>query len=127
MQQSPPGVAGVFNFRGRPVPALDLTQYTLGRPASERLSTRIVIVNYTSPQGDNQLIGLIAENATEMLRKDETEFIDPGMNLTNAAFLGPILMDSQGSIQRIHIRRLLSEQTRAALFLIQNSPAHAAL
>ena len=31
--QAPAGVAGVFNYRGAPVPAIDLSQLTLGRPA----------------------------------------------------------------------------------------------
>src|SRR6266850_6687078 len=43
--QAPKGVAGIFVFRGRPVPALDLCELTFGRPAHERLSTRIIVVN----------------------------------------------------------------------------------
>ena len=45
LPRAPKGVAGIFKYRGRPVPAVDLCALTLGRPASERLSTRIIIVN----------------------------------------------------------------------------------
>jgi chemotaxis-related protein WspB len=30
LPQAPPGVAGVFNYRGQPVPAVDLSQLTMG-------------------------------------------------------------------------------------------------
>src|SRR5258708_32156970 len=51
LPQAPRGVAGIFNYRGRPVPALDLSEITMGRPAEERLRTRIVVLNYPSPNG----------------------------------------------------------------------------
>src|SRR2546425_5637953 len=77
LPQAPKGVAGIFNYRGRPVPALDLSALTLDHPASERLSTRIIIVNYPDAGGTDHLLGLIAENATEMLRKDTKDFVHP--------------------------------------------------
>ena len=43
--QAPPAVAGLCNYRGRPVPVIDLSELTLGRPAQSRLSTRIVLVH----------------------------------------------------------------------------------
>ena len=42
--QAPPGVAGMFDCRGVPVPVIDLSQLMLGRPAQSRLSTRIIVV-----------------------------------------------------------------------------------
>src|SRR5688572_13503466 len=42
---APTGLAGIFNYRGQPVPALDLCELTFGRPVQERLSTRIIIIN----------------------------------------------------------------------------------
>ena len=67
---APMGVAGIFNYRGRPVPAVDLSELTLGQPASERLSTRIVVINYPDETGKFQPLGLIAEHATEIIRRD---------------------------------------------------------
>ena len=70
LPQAPKGVAGVFNYRGQPVPAIDLCELTLGHKAAERLSTRIILVNYPDASGQNHLLGLIAEYATELLRKE---------------------------------------------------------
>ena len=88
LPQAPKGVAGIFNYRGRPVPAVDLGVLTLGQPASERFSTRIIIVNYPDENGTNHLVGLIAEHATEMLRKDAKDFVDPGRESRRGALPG---------------------------------------
>jgi chemotaxis-related protein WspB len=41
-------VAGVAERHGAPLPVLDVAQLALGRPARQRLSTRLVIVRYES-------------------------------------------------------------------------------
>ena len=124
LPQAPKGVAGIFNYRGCPVPALDLSELALGVPSSERLSTRIIVVNYQAANGSSHLLGLIAEHATEMLRKDPKEFVEPGLKIEDAPYLGPVLIDSHGTIQWLDTQRLLSESTRSLLF--SNSPEPAA-
>ena len=116
LPQAPKGVAGIFNYRGRPVPAVDLGALTLGQPASEHFSTRIIIVNYPDDGGTNHLLGLIAEHATEMLRKDVKDFQDSGVKLSAAPYLGPILMDDKCPVQWIYEQRLLPEPVRNMLF-----------
>jgi chemotaxis-related protein WspB len=116
LPQAPKGVAGIFNFRGRPVPAIDVCALTLGQPAIERFSTRIIIVNYPDGRGTNHLLGLIAEHATEMLRKDVNDFLDSGVKLSEAPYLGPILMDEKSPVQWIYEQRLLPEPVRNMLF-----------
>jgi len=116
MPQAPKGVAGIFNYRGRPVPVVDLSELTLGQPASPRLSTRIILVNYEGEAGKRQLIGLIAEHATEIVRKERKDFVDSGMKLGHAPYLGPIAMDGGGVIQWIHEQKLLPPPVRDVLF-----------
>jgi len=116
LPQAPKGVAGVFNYRGRPVPAVDLSELTVGQPASERFSTRIIIINYPDDTGTNRLLGLIAEHATETLRKDPKDFVDSGVKLGQAPYLGPILMEDPNPIQWVYEQRLLPEPVRNVLF-----------
>jgi len=111
--QSPPGVAGMFIYHGRPVPALDLCKLTLDRPATEHLSTRIIIVNYSDTPGQDQLVGLIAERATETIRRDRKDFVDAGMRLSTAPFLGPVLTDAKGMVQLIAVQTLLHDNLRS--------------
>src|SRR5215210_1359987 len=74
LPQAPDGVAGVFQYRGAPVPAIDLSQLTLGQPAPHPLNTRILLVRYPDEAGDTHLLGLIAEKATETARRDRSDF-----------------------------------------------------
>jgi chemotaxis-related protein WspB len=110
------GVAGLFNYRGQPVPAVDLCALTLQRPARECLGTRIIVVRCTSADGPEQLLGLIAEQATGMLRRECQDFVNTGLQLKDAPYLGPVATDAQGMIQWIHEDRLLTESVREVLF-----------
>jgi chemotaxis-related protein WspB len=125
LPQAPRGVAGVFNYRGRPVPAVDLSDLTLGQPSAVRMSTRIIVVRYRSASRSNHLLGLVAENATETIRRDGKDFVDPGVKIGAAPYLGPILMDSHSRpIQWLREEHLLSEPVEKLLFrpavLLQN-------
>jgi len=64
---------GFFNHRGRAVPAIDLSELTCGQPAAERLSTRILLINYPDAAGREHPLGLIAEHATELIRREREE------------------------------------------------------
>ena len=110
--QAPRGVAGIFNYHGQPVPTVDLSELTLGRPAGERLSTRIILMNYSGDDGKDHLLGLIAEHATEMIRRNKNDFTDAGVKLRAAPFLGPVLADDKGVVQLIHEEKLLSGNLR---------------
>jgi chemotaxis-related protein WspB len=113
---APKGVAGIFNYRGRPVPAVDLSELTLGKPSDPRLSTRIIVVNYPDEQGTLHPLGLIAEHATELIQRDQRLFQEPGHKLGGAPYLGPVLMDKHGVIQWVHEQRLLPDHARDLLF-----------
>ena len=55
LPQAPPGVAGVLNYRGRPVPAIDLCALTMGRPSRELLSTRIIVLQHQEAPAGRKL------------------------------------------------------------------------
>jgi chemotaxis-related protein WspB len=112
LPHAPKGLAGIFNYRGRPVPAIDISELTTGKPAAELLSTRIIIVSCPGKAGDQRLAGLIAERATATLRKNPLEFRHPGIELPSAPYLGPVLLEPSGSIQWINEQNLLSDQLR---------------
>jgi chemotaxis-related protein WspB len=116
LPQAPKGVAGLFNYRGQPVPAVDLSEMTLGRQAVDSFSTRIILVRHPGSDGQEHLLGLIAEQATETLRTDKRDFKDSGVHVSSAPYLGPVLMDPAGPIQWIQEQRLLPAKVRDLLF-----------
>lgn len=104
----PEYVAGLFNYRGKIVSVIDLSHLICEQPSKFCLSTRIIMVNY-SHQDDRQIyLGLIAEKITETLNQPETDFIDSGINIKEAPYLGGMLMNEKGIIQRIYIDKLLN-------------------
>jgi len=119
--QAPPTVRGAFDFRGQPVPLIDLSQLALGRPARDQLSTRIVLVHCPDGRGGQRLLGLVAENVTETFRREASDFRDAGVDLPQARWLGPVASDAGGLVQWVQVGELLSPELRALLF-----PAEAA-
>ncbi len=113
---APLGVAGVFIYRGAPVPVLDLSALALGRPAHMRLSTRLLLVHYPDATGTRRLLGLIAEKATETLHRDPADFVASGVNNDGAPYLGPVASDARGVIQWIEVDKLLPAAVREMLF-----------
>jgi chemotaxis-related protein WspB len=95
---------------------VDLCELALNKPAEERLSTRIIVVNYPDASGSPHLLGLIAEQATTVLKKETGDFKDPRVRVGAAPYLGPVLVDGQEVIQWIHEQRLLPESVRDLLF-----------
>jgi chemotaxis-related protein WspB len=125
LSQAPPGVAGIFNYRGRPLPAVDLAALTLGRPARDLLSTRIIIVNYPDEAGTNRLLGLIAEHATGVLRKDAQDFVDPGFRRGSSPHVGPMFMDRSGPVQWFQHQSWLPQGITKLLFSETPAAGHA--
>jgi chemotaxis-related protein WspB len=113
--RAPLGVAGMIDYGGVPVPVVDLTQLLAGRAAERRLSTRLVIVRYETG-GRGELLGLVAERATETMRRDPGDFRDSGLRPDTPPRLGPVVLDAAGPVHRIDVRDLLSTELAGALF-----------
>jgi chemotaxis-related protein WspB len=105
--QAPPGVAGAFNYRGVPVPVVDLVHLILGRPARTYLSTRIVLTTYRDKTGSPRDLGLIAERATDTIRLNPMDFGPSGIANDAADYLGPVTADARGLIQWIDPSKIL--------------------
>jgi chemotaxis-related protein WspB len=112
---TPRGVAGLLDYRGTAVPVVDLSALALGAPAHPRVSTRLLIVRYMARRGDEQFLGLVAERTTETLRREPEDF-RPAEVSTEARYLGPVVADARGLIQRVEISALLTAELRSALF-----------
>jgi chemotaxis-related protein WspB len=121
--QATRGVAGVINYHGGPVPLVDLSELALGKSSRLRMSTRIILVNYLEPSGDTHLLGLLAEQTTETIRRTEADFVDSGVAVDSAPYLGPVTSDAQGIIQKVEVNRLLPAAVRDVLFRQPLEPA----
>ena len=112
--QAPHGVAGVFNYRGAPIPVVDLSLLVAGRPAAPRYSTRLVLVQ-VGDSGRPRLLALIAERATATIQRDAADFVPSGIERRGATYLGPVATDQRGVIQWIDPAQILPPAVHDAL------------
>ncbi len=100
---APTGMTGSFAYRGDFIPAIDLCALELGRAAAHRMSTRIIVARMHDRSGEQRPIGLIVENATDILRCEPEAF-------------SPFAMGPRGLVQRIEIDALVPASLRVGLF-----------
>ncbi|HEV8395157.1 MAG TPA: chemotaxis protein CheW [Vicinamibacterales bacterium] len=121
--RAPTEVAGVFSFRGRPVPLIDLRRLTLRRPARPKFSTRIILVSDRAEDGAEHLLGIIAERVTETTRRAPDDFKDTGFSNAATPYLGGVATTADGLVQRLDVQRLLPPATREMLFASASTSA----
>ncbi|WP_392531224.1 chemotaxis protein CheW [Nostoc sp. C117] len=113
LPHQPEYITGVFNYRGRIIPVIDLCQLMRGKPSSEYLSTRIILVNYWGSNNTElkapYILGLMTEQVVETLHKSESKFADSNIQIDTAPYLGKMIVDDRGMIQCLRIEYLLSE------------------
>ena len=109
--QAPAWVAGVFAYRDRMIPVIDISAMTFGTEAVARTSTRLVLVNYRG-----QLLGLLLEQASNTLRCDPADFQPYGLDNRDAPYLGPVRKDEAGLVQWLSVDDLLSPAVSALIF-----------
>ena len=114
--RAPAYVAGILNFRGSPVPVLDLTQMNQSYPSRVCMSTRIILVSYPAGDGTSHILGLMAERVTETAKKNLDEFMPTGVDTPDAPYLGGVANDAHGLLQLMDINRLVPTEVRALLF-----------
>lgn len=113
---APEGVAGVADYRGTPLPVVDLARVVLSRAAEARLSTRLVVVALGDESGHPRLLGLIAERVTEVVHCAAADFQQSGVTNEDAPYLGPMARLDDVLVQRLELSQLLPPAVRDALF-----------
>jgi chemotaxis-related protein WspB len=116
---APNFVAGLFNFRGKAVPVLDLGVLMASVPCADLLSTRIILIQYRLQSGAGKLLGLIAEAVTDAVKKEPDQFMSIASG--QAPYLGKIALGDEGMVQCVVPERLLPHDVEQMLF--EETPA----
>lgn len=114
LPMAPDAVAGLMNLHGDPVPVIDLARLGGGAPSAEHFDTRIVVVDYRTPEGASHALGLLAERVAGVQDVSDAALADSGVRA--APFLGQVAGDGAGIVQLIELDQLLPAALRAALF-----------
>jgi chemotaxis-related protein WspB len=118
----PPCVRGLFTYRGRLLPLVDLGLLLGAGTAPDLLSTRVIVVSLDHDaeagipvrQRGRQL-GLVAEQVISIQSTDGTAAILPHLKLASAPYLGAVYRLGRVTIQVLDIDRLLPDDLRDGL------------
>lgn len=116
--RGPDYAAGLLRWRDTVVPVIDLSVLLGSGPARPLFSTRIILADYRLDDGSIRMIGLLAEQATELISRAPAEFTPAGISVEEAPFLGPVLPLAGGLVQLVDLRRLLPVPVQQALFTV---------
>jgi chemotaxis-related protein WspB len=116
---TPGFVRGVLNYRGTPVPVIDITLMLSGRPSVEHLSSRIILVKYPEKGESENVLGVLAEHATDTAIRETADFIDSGIASPGMPCLGKISVVGKTMLQIVKIDDLLTDELKAILFAAQ--------
>ena len=112
----PEFIRGIFTYRGRLVPLVDLAvRLAVGR-IQERLSTRVIVVEYAAAARETQHLGLVAENVISVCSAEEADASLPSLEFGDAPFLGRILRIGGRTIQLLEVEKLLPGDVSTGLF-----------
>lgn len=113
---SPAYVRGIFTYRGRLVPLIDLGLRLAAGNLAERLSTRVIVVELGERAGEPRLLGLVAENVISICSSDQVEASLAPLDVRDSAFLGQILRIGGRTIQMIVADHLLPSDVSSGLY-----------
>jgi chemotaxis-related protein WspB len=113
---APSEIAGVFLYRGTPVPVIDMAEVIVGRPSERRSSTRLVIINAPETLAPGRHVALMAERATETVSRNPTDFAPPVVTSASKPALGKVAIDALGMLQQVDPAILITQTVRDGLF-----------
>ena len=114
--QAPDYVAGILNYHGLSVPVIDMTRLMADNKTEYRLSARIVLLRIKTPGQSENIVGLLAEKVTEVMRLFENDFKKSGVKNAKAKYLGDVITDNYGILQRLNVSELLPKAAKKMLF-----------
>lgn len=116
LECAPDYVAGLFNYRGRHAPVIDLCRLVHKRDCSNSFTTRIVMVDFPLQGGGRRTLGLLAEQVTETTELDAADFSATGLFIETTPWLGDAAHTEDGLVQNIRVADILPAAVQAQLF-----------
>lgn len=113
----PPWIAGVFVYRGRVVPVVDLHRLTGAGDCPPHLSSRIILFPYPADVPES-LVGLLATQVAE-IREVRPALVQPLPGEAGRPGLGPAMPDAAGILRLLDADWLLSQVSSGSAGLIE--------
>jgi chemotaxis-related protein WspB len=104
---APAFLPGVFHYRGKVIPVIDVGLLLGQEAAPDRLSTRIIVVRTT--RNGRRLLGLLASRVSDLIRVEAAQLQPPAVQLTGAPYLGRVAQTPEGLMQLLNVDHVLPE------------------
>ena len=98
-------VLGLLNYHGVPVPIIDLTYLLSSSYSKDFLASRIILCKNPS---DSSLVGFVAEEVTQAMNFEESNFAASNQSLQKFPFLGGMMTREDGIITLIYTDQLVN-------------------
>ncbi len=118
-------ISGIFNYRGKPTPVIDLCQFFEKRTCTKNQGSRIIIIEPEAENLNSRPIGLIAERVTEVLKCNENELISSGIKSEKTPFLEKIYKHNNEMLHLIDTRHILPISIAKQIFVDDESSEQA--
>ncbi|MBU4211539.1 MAG: chemotaxis protein CheW [Kiritimatiellae bacterium] len=113
---APAYMTGLANYHGTGVPIVDLGRLVGGAPCAVYLSTRIILTTYAGGDGQQRVIGLLAETVIETVEREEADFSQTGVAASGTSDLGKLAVSGTGFVQRVVVEQLVPKELEKILF-----------
>jgi chemotaxis-related protein WspB len=113
----PHWIAGVFIYRGRVVPVVDLHRLTGAGDCPPHLSSRIILFSYPADVPES-LVGLLATQVAE-IREVRPALVQPLPGESGRPGLGPAMADASGILRLLDPDWLLAQVSSGSAGLIE--------
>jgi chemotaxis-related protein WspB len=114
---APDFAVGLMNYRGSLIPVLDLCLLATGKPSALKISTRIILVDYTLADGRSDILGLLAEDVVETVTCTQPLLPSAGVKLADLQGRPATMLQANDVIQLFDLHRTLPIQEVNALFV----------
>lgn len=116
LPQAPDYLLGIFTYRGRLLPLIDLARRLGVPPPAARLSTRVIVIEIEHDASPAPLrLGFVAENVVAIRSADEAVATLPPLQLPDAGYLGRTLRIGGETVPIIDVPTLLPAELTAGL------------
>ena len=112
---SPAWLAGLFVYRGRVVPVVDLHQLLGAGECPPHLASRIILAPLHRPDGQEMLLGLLAAQVADIRDVNPGQATLPGLQTPGQPGLGGSIVEDGRILHLLDLDHLLPEPVRNLL------------
>jgi len=116
VHRTPDYIVGLISSRGEIIPVVDISKLYVNKPASNLISTRIILIKVGGLNGEEHTLGILAEHVTDTIKIDELAAKSFSIKSKYGTLVGEELLVDDQLIQKINIDELIQNDLYEQIF-----------